>query len=65
MHGLAPSTTYNCTVLASNIAGNGPNARAIATTGDDCKHSFIITHDDRSTLVVFLLHSDIVPVATI
>ena len=55
--GLAPSTTYNCTVLASNIAGNAPTARAIATTGEDCMHiiySFIITHDDRCTLVVLL-----------
>ena len=57
--GFAPSTTYNCTVLASNIAGGGPNARATATTGDDCKHiiySFIIiyVYYGRCTVVVFL-----------
>ena len=50
LSGFAPSTTYNCTVLASNIAGDGPTAIAIATTGEDCKHSFIITHDDRCCL---------------
>ena len=35
--GFSPSTTYNCTVLASNLFGDGPNKTAIAITGDDCK----------------------------
>ena len=37
LSGFAPSTTYNCTVLASNGVGDGPNAIATATTGEDCK----------------------------
>lgn len=35
--GFTPSTTYNCSVLASNIIGDGPSVSAMATTLDDCR----------------------------
>lgn len=35
--GFTPSTTYNCSVLASNTIGDGPLASAMATTLDDCR----------------------------
>ncbi len=35
--GFTPSTTYNCSVLASNSIGDGPSASAMATTPEDCE----------------------------
>ncbi len=35
--GFTPSSTYNCSVLASNVAGNGPAVSDTAITPDDCR----------------------------
>ncbi len=36
--GFTPSTTYSCSVLASNSIGDGPSASAVAITPEDCKY---------------------------
>ena len=37
--GFTPATSYNCSISASNIWGNGPVACRVVSTQDDCKYS--------------------------
>ena len=39
--GFTPATSYNCSISASNIWGNGPVAYKIVSTLDACKHCFL------------------------
>ena len=36
--GFTPATSYNCSIAASNIWGNGPVAYRVVSTLADCKH---------------------------
>ena len=36
---LTPITSYDCSVSASNVAGNGPNASITGTTAEEGKQS--------------------------
>ena len=38
--GFIPATSYNCSISARNIWGNGPAAYKVVSTLDDCKHCF-------------------------
>lgn len=46
--GFTPSTTYNCSVMASNMAGSGPTASATATTPEDCESEYLYINLQRS-----------------
>ena len=41
LRGLTPATSYNCSISARNIWGNGPVGYRIVSTLDDCKHCFL------------------------
>ena len=36
--GFTPATSYNCSIFASNIWGNGPAVYSMVSTLDDCKY---------------------------
>ena len=42
LSGFTPFTTYNCSVIASNSAGDGPPVTTTATTEEDCKHCRLV-----------------------
>ena len=42
LRGFTPATSYNCSISASNIWGNGPVAYRMVSTLDDCKHCFFL-----------------------
>ena len=44
LSGFAPSTTYNCSVIATTRAGDDSTVSAVATTEDDCKCELIPLH---------------------
>ena len=42
LRGLTPATSYNCSISAINIWGNGPVAYEMVSTLADCKHRFLL-----------------------
>ena len=40
LRGFTPATSYNCSISASNVWGNGPVAYRMVSTLADCKHCF-------------------------
>ena len=41
LRGFTPVTSYNCSISARNIWGNGPVAYRMVSTLDDCEHCFL------------------------
>ena len=41
---LTPFTSYNCSVSASNVAGNGPKAYITGTTAEEGKQKYLILY---------------------
>ena len=42
LRGFIPATSYNCSISASNIWGNGPMAYRMVSTLNDCKHALFL-----------------------
>ena len=48
--GFTPATSYNCSIFASNIWGNGPAAYSMVSTLDDCK--YLLSKGDKNSYLI-------------